>query len=279
MGISYHRPDDSAGMAGRRFKKVEYGQTPLPLAAFVLIGQYHGAKYGPFDFRAMGGGVCIDPGGVIATCAHVIEDFVAAFSPYDLLTLANQTQRKERQLTVQSDEAPYCIFLNPTKADTATTVTFPFMRMIMNKPADAAVVQIGFPPEHGPYGPLPHLAISQTDVSPGDDVRYIAFVPAPPIADRTGGYASEHWGVVDRPASVVAVFDDHFLIDGVSVKGMSGGLVANVMDNTLLGVITEYWRDDFSESVLGIQRSLIRIVKASVLEQLRRQLPQRDTSE
>ncbi len=221
--------------------------------ALVLVGRNNPEIPDRSPFSPLASAFCIEPGGVIVTSWHTLDDF---FRTWTVLQFDGTNQPCERH------EMPTFSFfaeLGPP----GEIQLFPPRSLYACPDTDVAIVRLQ---DNHTYAPLPSLELASVAPLVGDRIELVAhYQPGTPPKDPDG--LTLGWAVTFQQANVVRLQSDSFFIDYLASKGMSGAPVCDPTTKQVLGMVSEVWSRSAAQRELGVDVPVTRITGVSTIKE------------
>jgi hypothetical protein len=218
--------------------------------AVVVIGRKNIEQPGTSPFSPIASGICVHPDGVVATCWHVVSDFLHRWSPYEPPTGPNSKLVID---DAEPQERPVCFFPDPARSSPngqLVATVYPMLTVQGDREQDIAVIELG----SGLPRSLPFVSIAGERPTPGEPVELAGFRHSDETQyDPEGNIIG--WRMIHEKATILACVPEGLLVDYPVAHGMSGGGVWNSR-GALVGIIKERWHPEHTQRRIGLKKAV-----------------------
>jgi S1-C subfamily serine protease len=228
---------------------------------------------GQQPFTIVGSGFCVDPRGVVVTCAHVIEAFMEKNIKEQLASIPEHEQRKSAQVIPDVRTlVPHALFYVPQPESLKIVVACARIDTCVAKTdMDLGVVRLQ--PHGGFPSGYPVLDIEEFDsVHEGLEVGTCGFPLGNVLFEQLGTVTSSFSrGIVSSIIPAAGIGRKHvtgFQLDIRATHGNSGGPVISWSNARVFGVLQGGVSDDYGAFLFSHAESLYRLLDDGLVEDI-----------
>ena len=216
-------------------------------------------------FEIIGSGFCLDPTGIIVTCAHVLEAFMSKPIHHQILDIQKEPHNIGKEIKTDGPKSTiellrcYCVFFDVHRAPSNLHAIPAIVdHAVAKTDKDIALLRV-VKHKYYPTG-YPFLEIEDyLQIHEGDEIAICGFPLGTLLQKELGTVTSSFTrGMVSSiiPCSGVDLkYLDGFLLDITATHGNSGGPVFSLKTGKVFGVLTRGVLDLGREIVPGIVKA------------------------